>query len=65
MDCEDCPTGAEWPATVHAFYMNEGILIRPFHGMLLTCATTAEADVAAHGGVFERFVGLVCDAGVP
>ncbi len=50
---------------VHAFYMNEGILIRPFHSMLLTCAATAEVDVAAHGGAFERFVGLICDAGVP
>ena len=49
---------------MHAFYMNEGILITPFHGMLLTCPATTETDVAAHGKVFDRFVDLVRDAGV-
>ena len=49
---------------MHAFYMNEGILITPFHGMLLTCPVTSAADVDRHGDVFERFVDLVRDAGV-
>ena len=49
---------------MHAFYMNEGILITPFHGMLLTCPATSSADVDRHGEVFERFVHLVKDAGV-
>ncbi|WP_315805000.1 transaminase [Bradyrhizobium sp. SZCCHNS3002] len=49
---------------MHAYYMNEGILITPFHGMLLTCPATSSADVDTHGEIFERFVGLVRDAGV-
>jgi glutamate-1-semialdehyde 2,1-aminomutase len=49
---------------MHAFYMNEGILIKPFHGMLLTCPATSSADVDQHGDVFESFVRLVRDAGV-
>ncbi|MCG2626195.1 transaminase [Bradyrhizobium sp. WYCCWR 13023] len=49
---------------MHAFYMNEGILITPFHGMLLTCPATSAADVERHGDVFERFVALVNGAGV-
>ncbi|MGJ4949669.1 transaminase [Bradyrhizobium sp. HKCCYLS20291] len=49
---------------MHAYYMNEGILITPFHGMLLTCPATSSADVDRHAEVFERFVGLAGDAGV-
>jgi glutamate-1-semialdehyde 2,1-aminomutase len=49
---------------MHAFYMNEGILITPFHGMLLTCPATSSADIDRHGNAFERFVALVNDAGV-
>ncbi len=49
---------------MHAFYMNEGILITPFHGMLLTCPATSSAEVDRHGDVFTRFVRLVADAGV-
>jgi glutamate-1-semialdehyde 2,1-aminomutase len=49
---------------MHAFYMNEGILITPFHGMLLTCPATSSADVERHGEVFERFVGLIGEARV-
>lgn len=48
---------------MHAFYMNEGILITPFHGMLLTCPATTSIDVDRHGEVFKRFVALVIDAG--
>lgn len=49
---------------MHAFYMNESVLITPFHGMLLTCPATSAADVERHDDVFERFVALVNDAGV-
>ena len=55
---------ADLETLMHAFYMNEGILITPFHGMLLTCPATSSADVDRHGEVFERFVHLVKDAGV-
>ncbi|SFJ76803.1 transaminase [Bradyrhizobium sp. Gha] len=54
----------ELETLMHAFYMNEGILITPFHGMLLICPATSSADVNRHGDVFERFVELVRDAGV-
>jgi glutamate-1-semialdehyde 2,1-aminomutase len=49
---------------MHAFYLNEGILITPFHSMLLTCPATSSADVDRHGDVFERFVRSCTDAGV-
>ena len=49
---------------LHAFYMNAGILITPFHGMLLTCPATSADDVERHGDVFDSFVHLVSDAGV-
>ena len=49
---------------MHAFYMNEGILITPFHGMLLTCPATSRADVDRHGEVFAGFTRLIAAAGV-
>lgn len=41
---------------LHAFYLNEGVLVTPFHTMFLTCPATTEADVARHDEVFARFV---------
>jgi glutamate-1-semialdehyde 2,1-aminomutase len=55
---------ADLETLMHAFYMNEGILITPFHAMLLTCPATSSVDVEMHGDVFERFVGLIGEAGV-
>ena len=49
---------------LHAFYMNEGILVTPFHTMFLMCPATTAADVDHHSEVFERFVSLVNRAGV-
>jgi glutamate-1-semialdehyde 2,1-aminomutase len=49
---------------LHAFYMNEGILVTPFHTMFLMCPATTAADVDRHAGVFARFVDLVRGAGV-
>jgi glutamate-1-semialdehyde 2,1-aminomutase len=49
---------------LHAFYMNEGILVTPFHTMFLMCPATAEADVVCHAGVFAQFVALLKDAKV-
>jgi glutamate-1-semialdehyde 2,1-aminomutase len=49
---------------MHAFYLNEGVLITPFHSMLLMCPATSSADVDRHGEVFRRFARLVCDSGV-
>lgn len=48
---------------LHAFYLNEGVLVTPFHTMLLMCPATGEADVAAHEDVFARFVEAAIAAG--
>jgi glutamate-1-semialdehyde 2,1-aminomutase len=49
---------------LHAFYMNEGILVTPFHTMFLMCPATASADIDRHAEVFGRFIDLLRDAGV-
>ena len=49
---------------LHAFYMNEGILVTPFHTMFLMCPATSAEDVDRHSQVFSRFVDLVREAGV-
>lgn len=49
---------------LHAFYMNEGILVTPFHTMFLMCPATTHADVDLHSEVFSRFARLVVDANV-
>ncbi|KRR21052.1 transaminase [Bradyrhizobium retamae] len=50
---------------LHAFYMNEGILVTPFHTMLLMCPATTPGDVDRHTSVFERFIALLREAGLP
>lgn len=49
---------------LHAFYMNEGILVTPFHTMFLMCPATEDADVDRHTAMFGRFVEMVVAAGV-
>ena len=49
---------------LHAFYMNEGILVTPFHTMFLMCPATTAQDVDRHTEVFGRFTDLLRDAGV-
>jgi glutamate-1-semialdehyde 2,1-aminomutase len=41
---------------LHAFYLNEGVLVTPFHTMFLMCPATTDPDVARHAEVFDRFV---------
>jgi glutamate-1-semialdehyde 2,1-aminomutase len=41
---------------LHAFYLNEGVLVTPFHTMLLMCPATTDSDVGRHNEVFGRFV---------
>ena len=55
---------ADLETLLHALYMNEGILVTPFHTMFLMCPATTAADVDHHSEVFERFVGMVTAAGV-
>ncbi|MFC3226629.1 transaminase [Marinibaculum pumilum] len=49
---------------LHAFYMNEGVLVTPFHTMFLCCPATTEADVDRHTAVFRRFVALLRQEGL-
>jgi glutamate-1-semialdehyde 2,1-aminomutase len=49
---------------LHAFYMNEGVLVTPFHTMFLMCPATTSKDVDRHTEVFGRFVELLRGAGV-
>lgn len=49
---------------LHAFYMNEGILVTPFHTMFLMCPATTAEDVDRHTEVFGRFVSLLREAEV-
>jgi glutamate-1-semialdehyde 2,1-aminomutase len=44
---------------LHAFYMNEGILVTPFHTMLLMCPATSARDVERHTAVFAQFIDLL------
>jgi glutamate-1-semialdehyde 2,1-aminomutase len=46
---------------LHAFYMNEGILVTPFHTMFLMCPATEAKDVDKHTEVFRRFADLIGD----
>jgi glutamate-1-semialdehyde 2,1-aminomutase len=41
---------------LHAFYLNEGVLVTPFHTMFLMCPATGATEVATHEAVFARFV---------
>ncbi|MBR1177187.1 aminotransferase class III-fold pyridoxal phosphate-dependent enzyme [Bradyrhizobium sp. KB893862 SZCCT0404] len=49
---------------LHAFYMNEGILVTPFHTMLLMCPATTAEDVERHTLVLERFILLLRRSGL-
>jgi glutamate-1-semialdehyde 2,1-aminomutase len=55
---------AELETLLHAFYMNEGVLVTPFHTMLLMCPATSLKDVSKHSAVFSRFIDLLQDAKV-
>lgn len=49
---------------LHAFYMNEGILVTPFHTMFLMCPATQAEDVDRHTAVFAGFADKLAQAGV-
>jgi glutamate-1-semialdehyde 2,1-aminomutase len=42
-------------ALLHVYCMNRGVLITPFHCMLLTCPATADGDVDACARVLDEF----------
>jgi glutamate-1-semialdehyde 2,1-aminomutase len=42
-------------ALLHVYFMNRGVLITPFHSMMLMCPATADADVDRYLSVLEDF----------
>lgn len=42
-------------ALLHLYLMNRGVLITPFHNMMLCCPGTTAADVDRHNEVFDAF----------
>jgi glutamate-1-semialdehyde 2,1-aminomutase len=42
-------------ALLHIYFLNRGILITPFHSMLLMCPATSARDVARYSEVFASF----------
>ena len=46
----------ELEALLHLFLMNRGVLITPFHNMMLCCPGTTAGDVDQHNAAFEDLV---------
>lgn len=55
---------AKLEALIHVYFMNRGVLVTPFHNMLLMCPDTTADDVAEHTRVFRDFVRWIEDRGV-
>lgn len=47
-------------ALLHLFLMNRGVLITPFHNMMLCCPGTTADDVDRHNAVFDELVTELC-----
>lgn len=43
-------------AYIHLFMLNRGVLLTPFHNMVLTCPYTTKEDVDLHNDLLERCV---------
>ena len=50
---------AELEAYLHLALSNRGVLITPFHNMVLMCPETSEADVDLHADLFDEAVGAL------
>lgn len=48
---------------LHVFFLNRGVLLTPFHNMVLMCPATSEEDVARHTAVFREFVAWIIGKG--
>ena len=49
---------------MHAYFLNRGVMITPFHCMLLMCPSTQESDVDHYLQIFSEFCRDVSDATV-
>lgn len=48
---------------LHLYFLNRGILLTPFHNMVLLCPASTDADIARHDLVFADFVEEVTAGG--
>jgi glutamate-1-semialdehyde 2,1-aminomutase len=48
---------------LHVFFMNRGVLLTPFHNMVLMCPATAGADVQRHTVVLNEFAAWIAAEG--
>jgi glutamate-1-semialdehyde 2,1-aminomutase len=53
---------ADMEALLHLYLMNRGVLITPFHNMMLCCPGTTQADVDQHNAVFDQWLNALCAA---
>jgi glutamate-1-semialdehyde 2,1-aminomutase len=49
---------------LHVFFLNRGVIITPFHNMVLMCPASSEADVERHTHVFREFAAYLRAEGV-
>jgi glutamate-1-semialdehyde 2,1-aminomutase len=55
----------ELEALLHVYFMNRGVLITPFHSMMLMCPATEDADVDRYLAVLSEFGQLLRDRAQP
>lgn len=51
-------------ALLHVYFMNRGVLITPFHNMLLTCPASTDDDIARHSAVYGELARMLVREGV-
>jgi glutamate-1-semialdehyde 2,1-aminomutase len=49
---------------LHVFFLNRGVLLTPFHNMVLMCPASTEDDVARHTAMFGAFATWIVQNGV-
>ncbi len=55
-------TDSELEQLLHLYCLNRGVMITPFHNMMLTSPSTSEADVDRHNELFAECVGELLTA---
>lgn len=48
-------------ALLHVYFLNRGVLVTPFHCMLLMCPATTDEDVARHDHVYREFCATIAE----
>ncbi|MEZ5925932.1 MAG: transaminase [Hyphomicrobiaceae bacterium] len=53
----------ELETLLHVFFLNRGVLLTPFHNMVLMCPASSVDDVARHTEAFDAFVAYIRERG--